>query len=346
MIRVLIVEDSPVMAQILKGVLESDSQLGVVGVAKDGLDALALTKKYKPDVITMDIHMPRMDGLEATKQIMAYCATPILILSSSVFREGTDKAFRALSYGAVDVLEKNIFETDPESKEAGKNLIEKVKLISRIHVISHPLAKIEERRKPTLPKIPLLKTAEKKIIGIVASTGGPQILLAILKLLPHELPCPIVVVQHISAGFTEGLVEWLDRETFLSVKIATNHEELRPGTVYVAPPAVQMLVTSTATLSFTQDKSMDGQKPSGTLLFESIAKTYGSNGLGILLTGMGTDGALGLKAIYEAKGHTLVQNEKSCTIYGMPHAAVEMGVVDEVLSPDEIALEILKWVIK
>lgn len=353
MIRVLIVEDSPLVAQMIKEILESDPQVGVLGIAKDGFEAIQLTKKLKPDVITMDIHMPRMDGFEATKQIMGYFPTPILILSSSVFKEGTEKAFLALSYGAVDVLEKNIYETDPANEEAGKALLAQVKLIARVRVIPHPLAKLEEHRKSAGAKLPILpnRSQTNKIVGLVASTGGPQILANLLKDFPENFPCPLLLVQHISAGFTEGLVEWLDHRSSLSVKLAKHHEEIEAGTVYVAPPGVHMGVTShgkgdVSNILLTHEAVIDGQKPSGTFMLQSLAKAYGAKSLGVLLTGMGADGALGLKAIYEAEGHTITQDEKSCTVYGMPRIAVEMGVVHEVLSPDQIVDAIVKWVLK
>lgn len=347
MIRVLIVEDSLVMAKLIAAILNSDSQIMVAGTAKDGEEAVRLAPKLRPDIITMDIHMPKMDGLEATKQIMAYSPIPILIFSSSVLvvEKGVDKVFKAMSYGALDVMEKNLFEGDKVDEKLKNELIKKIKFLSTVRVIPHPLAKIERRTRKLSPLLRgIKKETGEKIVGIVASTGGPQALAAILKALPKDFPTPIVMVQHISPGFAEGLVNWLNTESSLKVKMAENDEPLKPGTAYLAPTNLQMSVTLSKRVSLSSEPAVGGYCPSGTVLLQSIAETYGNTGIGVLLTGMGCDGVDGLKEIHDAKGYAIAQDEASSIIFGMPKAAINLGAADKVVSLDDMADQIMKWV--
>ncbi|MDP3980629.1 MAG: chemotaxis-specific protein-glutamate methyltransferase CheB [Chlamydiota bacterium] len=347
-IRVLIAEDSTVSAEIIKCVLEHDPQIRVIGVATNGVDVVAMTVEMKPDIITMDIHMPLMDGLEAVKQVMAYCPTPVLILSSSINSErNMDKVFKAISYGALDVMEKKVFEGYDVDDIFKKELIDKIKFLYKINVITHPLAKIEKSSgERHLHRIHTpVKTNVCSIIGIVASTGGPNALLKILKELPKKGVPPIVVVQHITHGFLEGLVEWLDRETSIQIKVAHDMDKLMPGIVYFAPDKFQMRISSEGNVHLCDEIIVDGHKPSGTVLLSSIAESFGARSLGIILTGMGGDGATGIKKIHEAGGRTIAQDEGSCIIYGMPKIAFKMGVVDEVLPIGEIAQRLLQYVI-
>lgn len=345
MIKVLIVEDSPLIAKLIFTILETDPAISVAGIARDGLEAIEMIKQLKPDLITMDIHLPKLDGVEVTKQVMAYHPTPILILTSSVFRVrgGVNEVFIAMSYGALDVIEKKVFEGDKIEERSKNELIEKVKLLSRIRVISHPLARLEAGRGN---RDNATSVAVEKIVGIVASTGGPQALLILLKALPRDFQASIVVVQHIASGFVEGLVDWLDREIPLKVKLASSGETLKGGTVYIAPTGLQMKVTKGRQIALlSKEPAVGGFCPSGTLLLESISEVYGSGGIGVVLTGMGRDGADGLKAIYKAKGRTIAQDEKSSAVFGMPKAAIDLGIVNEILPLDEIADRIVRWVV-
>lgn len=346
MIRVLIVEDSPLMAKLIAAILNTEPGILVAGIAKRGEDAIRITPRLKPDVITMDINMPGIDGLEATKQIMAFSPTPILILSSSVLHAKHEKtAFDAMSYGAMDVMEKKLFEGDEVDEASKADLINRIKLLSKVSVISHPMAKFESRkeRAPSLPKVSE-DMAEGKVVGIAASTGGPQALLEIFKALPKDFSVPIVVVLHISPGFVEGFAEWLDQNSNLHVKVAENNETLKRGTVYIAPTGLQMRVNRSRKIELRNEPLVGGHRPSGTVLLQSIAKEFGRQGLGIVLTGMGRDGADGLISVREANGHTIVQDEESSMIFGMPNAAIELDAADEVVPLDEIADQIIKWV--
>ncbi len=346
MIRVLIVEDSQVIAEILWKVLSNDSDIQIVGLARDGIQAIEMVRKFKPDLITMDIHMPRQDGLEATKEIMAYCPTPILILSASVFKFGTEKAFRALAYGALEVMDKHEFEIAAAEPESARALIEKIKMLAKIRVVTHPLAKLEKDRGFKLSKSSLFSGGTggvTRIAGIVASTGGPPALARIFKDLPKKLPVPIALVQHTSQGFSEGLADWLMRETGTLFKVAENGELMRNGIVYLAPTGRQMQISHDLQVQLSDAAEVDGQKPSGTVLLQSLARHFGAAAMGIILTGMGRDGAAGLKAMHDAGGYTIAQDEKSSVIFGMPRAAVELGAASRIIALNEIGAVARTW---
>jgi len=339
-IRVLVADDSPLMCKILTNILNSDPQILVVGVAHNGKEAVEVVSNLKPDIITMDIHMPVMDGLEATKQIMSYRPTPILIVSTSIFKVGMEKVFKAISYGALDVIDKGEIEAGG-NKETEKALIDKVKFLSGVRVIYHPLAKVEKDKESKTLSVPKLSSLER-IVAIASSTGGPQALLKILKSFPADFPCGIVIVQHITSGFVEGLVDWLDTECQLNVKVAEDSEEISPGVAYIAPCDVQMRVETHGRIKLSQEPPHDGHRPSGDILLESVARVYKSGAIGVILTGMGRDGAVGIKSIKHMFGQTIAQDEKSCVIFGMPKVAIEMNVVDKVLPLDKIAEEVVR----
>lgn len=347
MIRVLIVEDSSLMAKILAAILNTDPQIMVVGTAKDGVEAVGLAEKLKPNLITMDIHMPRMDGLEATKQIMAYFPTPILILSASVHRveHGVDKVFTALSYGALDVMEKKAFMGDEIDEQAKIELLEKIKLLARIRVISHPLAKIEKGQLGPMAKNKTPVTSNSgKAVGIVASTGGPQALSKMLKALPEKFSAPVFLVQHLPNGFVQGFADWLKQEVPLQVKVAEAGEKAQAGIIYLAPNDKHLKVGAGGILLLSHEAPVGFQRPSGDLLLQSIAEVYGANAMGIVLTGMGSDGAQGLKKIHDSKGFTLAQDEATSIVYGMPKVALELGGVDEIVPLLLIPEKIKNWV--
>ncbi|MBI2885176.1 MAG: chemotaxis-specific protein-glutamate methyltransferase CheB [Candidatus Omnitrophica bacterium] len=335
--RILIVDDSPFMRECLAQVVNTDPHLAVVGMAHDGVEAVDLVPKLHPDLVIMDINMPRMDGFEATKQIMAYHPTPILIVSSAAVNRGAERACQALGYGALDVLEREPLEVSGRPGVVGGELLRRINSLAQMHVITHPLARLE--RPPRLPaELPLpASVSEERIITVAASTGGPQAVLALLKMLPKALPCAVVVVQHISAGFTRGLVEWLEEEAQRPVRIAAHGARLEPGVVYVAPTDAHLRVVGQGLMRLTDEPPCGGQKPSGTLLFASAASAYQERAIGVILSGMGSDGADGLKQLKAAGGAVIAQDERTCVVFGMPKAAIELGVVDQVLPIDEIA---------
>jgi len=342
MIRVLVVEDSPLMCKILTTVMNSDPQILVVGVANNGKEAVELVPPLKPDIITMDMDMPVMDGFEATKQIMAYHPTPILIVSSSVFRLGMEKVFKAISHGALDVIDKSDLELVGD-KKSGEALISKIKFLTSVRVMDQPIVKLRNER-PVVDLKTSRKKVSDKIVALVASTGGPQALLKILKRLPEDFPCGIVIVQHITNGFLSGLVDWLTKECKIKIKIGEDSEEIRPGVAYIAPDNFHMRVAEGGKISLSNEPPNAGHRPSGDVLLESVARTYGKGSVGAILTGMGRDGAMGMKMIKQFQGSTIAQSEKSCVVFGMPNVAIEMNVIDKVLPLERIAEEIVLMV--
>jgi two-component system chemotaxis response regulator CheB len=290
----------------------------------------------------MDIDMPVMDGFEATKQIMANHPTPILIVSSAVFRVGMDKVFKAISHGALDIIDKSELELSG-GRKSGEALIAKIKFLNGIRVMHKPLVKSRSERSVVDLKAPI-KKASDKIVAIVASTGGPQALLEILKRLPEDFPCGIVIVQHITSGFLGGLVDWLTKECKIKVKIGEDSEKIEPGVAYIAPDNFQMRVGEGEKIRLSNEPAYGGHRPSGDILLESVARIYEKGSVATILTGMGRDGAIGMKAIKQFHGKTIAQNEKSCVVFGMPQAAIEMNIVDKVLPLERIAEEIVSMV--
>jgi len=342
MIRVLVADDSPLMCKLLTTVMNADPQILVVAAANNGKEAVELVPRLQPDIITMDMDMPVMDGLEATKQIMAYHPTPILIVSSSVFKLGMEKVFKAISHGALDVIDKSELEFIGD-KKCGETLIAKIKFLTSARVMDQSLVKFRHERSIVDLKAPKKKVSDK-IVAIVASTGGPQALLEILQRLPEDFPCGIVIVQHITSGFLSGLVDWLAKECNIQVKIGEDSEEIRPGVAYIAPDSFHMRIKEGGKISLSDEPANNGHRPSGDVLLESVAKTYGKGGVAAILTGMGRDGAMGMKAIKQSQGITVAQNEESCVVFGMPNAAIEMKVIDKVLPLERIAEEIVLMV--
>jgi two-component system chemotaxis response regulator CheB len=314
----------------------------VAAVANDGKEAVDLVPRLKPDIITMDIDMPVMDGLEATKQIMASTPTPILIVASTVFKPGMEKVFKAISHGALDIIDKKELELVGH-KKSGEALIAKIKFLTGVRVMGRPAARLR-KEKSVVDLRASRKEVSDKIVAVVASTGGPQALLEILKRLPEDFPCGIVIVQHITSGFLSGLVDWLNKECKIRVKIGEDSEEIQPGVAYMAPDNLQMRVEENGKISLSDEPAQGGHKPSGDVLLESVARTYGNGSVAAILTGMGRDGAMGMKAIKQCYGKTIAQNEKSCVVFGMPKAAVEMNVIDKVLPLESIAEEIVSIV--
>ncbi len=338
-IRVFVVEDSPLMCKILVTLLNHDPQILVVGVAMDGKEALDLLPHLKPDIMTLDMDLPVLDGLEVTRQVMSYHPTPILIVSSSVFKTGMEKVFRAISFGALDVLDKSDLIPKGEGK-SGEELIEKIKHLTRAKLLNRNLLRVREEKGGVEIKRPKSGFSQR-IVAMVASTGGPQALIKILRSLPEEFPCGILIVQHMASGFLTGMVDWLNKECRIKIKIGEDQEIIRPGVAYIAPDHFQMRVVEGGRISLSDEPPTNGHKPSGDVLLESVARVYGKGSIGVILTGMGKDGAMGMRMIKQFRGKTIAQDEKSCVVFGMPHAAIETGAVDRILPLEKIADELL-----
>lgn len=328
----LIVEDSLVATEMLRQILTSDPDIEVVGVAANGTDAVAAVRQLKPDLVTMDIHMPGMDGLEATEQIMAYTPTPILVVSSSVYSEGMGRAFDALTLGALDVMKKPEPRDWADLPHIARDIISRVKILANVRVVTH----IRGRRPKPIEAPDAGGVARRSMIAVASSTGGPSALLDVLGRLPKDLPVPLVVAQHIADGFVPGLVNWLDSGCSIRCVTATDGDVPEPGVAYFAPTGANTVFDGRA-LRIVAAKANQLYIPNGDALFESVADNVRSGAVGVVLTGMGADGASGLARIRAAGGATIAQDEASCTVFGMPKVAVEMGAAEQVLPVTAIA---------
>jgi two-component system chemotaxis response regulator CheB len=341
MIKALVVEDSPVVRELLVHILNADPQVQVVAAACDGQKALEAVASLKPDVITMDINMPLMNGFEATRRIMETWPTPIVIVSGSWDLREVETTFQALDAGALAALPRPRGIGHPEHASSARELVQTVKLMSEVRVVRRrPRAQNGEAApSPPLPVSarPKPQEAEIQVVAIGASTGGPPVLMAVLSRLPKDFPVPIVVVQHMAAGFIQGFAEWLQHATGRPVQLAAQNERLLPSHVYVAPDSFQMKVTMGGRICLASDGPENGVCPSVSCLFRSVVEAYGSRAAGVLLTGMGRDGAEELKLMKERGAVTIAQDKESSVVFGMPGEAVKLDAATYVLSPNQIA---------
>ena len=335
MIKVLIAEDSPVVREFLVHILGSDPDIRIVGTANDGEEALEAVKRFRPDVITMDIHMPKMDGLEATRRIMETCPTPIVVVSGSADQHENTMTFRAMEAGALAVLRRPNGIGHPDYEDNAKELVQTVKLMAEVRVVRRwP----KTRREPLSPARPVAgETATIKMIAIGASTGGPPVLQTILAMLPRDLPVPVVIVQHMASGFIASFAEWLAQSSGMPVHVATHGEHLVPGHAYVAPDEFQMKIEHGGRVALTRDEPESGLRPSVSYLFRSLAEVYGGGIVAGLLTGMGRDGATELRLLREKGAITFAQDKESSVVHGMPGEAIRLDAATYVLAPDKIA---------
>ncbi len=339
-VRVLIVDDSLVAREMLAQILATDPYIEVVGMATNGEEAVTMTAELRPDLITMDIHMPKMDGLIATERIMAYTPTPILVVSSSVYGEGMGRAFDALESGALEVIKKPEPREWADLERIGRDVIRKVRLLSRVRVITHIKGKRAGRIvAPPMLGVDVVRREGPALIAIGSSTGGPSALLNILGRLPADIPVPIVVAQHIADGFIPGLVNWLDSGCKLRVAAAEDGAIAKPGVAHFAPTGLNLAMDGTR-MRFREPTAGQLYIPSADTLFQSVARSFGRTAIGVLLTGMGADGALGLKEMHDAGASTIAQDEATSAVYGMPKAAKEIGAAGVVLPVHEIATEL------
>ncbi len=332
-IRTLVVDDSPFARELIMDILSTDKEIKVVGEAANGMEATQKVRDLKPDIVTIDIEMPVMNGIDAIEEIMAANAVPILVVTT---RGDAKTAYDAISRGALDIVVK------PDvSREGAREFIDKIKLLSRIKVITHIRRKALREVTP-VEKLSFGGGEIDRVVAIAASTGGPEALSIILSSLPAGFPCPVVIAQHISDGFVAGMAEWLRKLSKLSVKSPAEGEPLLPGTVYIAPSETHMEITGAKTIMFAERQEKDIYHPSCDRLLLSAARVFGPRCIGVILTGMGSDGASGMEKIRKAGGITIAQDERTSIVFGMPKIAIEKGCIDKVLPIEEISGEIVR----
>lgn len=350
-IRVVIADDSPFVCRLLASYLRSDPEIEVVGIAQDGKQAIEMVTRLRPSAVTLDLGMPVVDGLEALKHIMHKQPTPVIVISG-ISNESATCTLQALEAGAVDFILKYTPGTDTNPEALRQEIITKVRAASRIRVIRS--LKVQNAGTGNRVNLPVHRLAGRKagesgpppeanrlvgggVIVVGASTGGPVALRELIGSLPGDLRATVLVVQHMPAMFTKVLALQLNRAVTLKVKEAESGDPLEPGTVLIAPGGYHMLVGPDSRIRLSEGPEIEGHRPSVDVTMQSVAQLYGSRTKGVLLTGMGKDGSMGLLSIRSRGGRTFVQDAASCVVNGMPQSAIDLGVVDCVAPPQEIA---------
>ncbi len=338
-ISVLVVDDSKVAQMLLVHILESDPEIRVVGAVSDGQAALEFLEEHVPDVILMDIHMPGMDGFEATRRIMETQPVPIIVCTATTDPKEVATTFRVMEAGALACVEKPVGREHADFDQIAAHLRQTVKLMSEVKVVRR-WARARLAPAPTPVARPVASSrapAEIKVIGFGASTGGPQVLQEILASLPKAFPVPILIVQHIAHGFLPGLAEWLNQTTGFQIHVGAHGVWPLPGHVYLAPDDFHMGISVSGRILLTKEEPENGLRPAVSYLFRSLAEVCGPGAVGVLLTGMGKDGAAELKLMKDSGAVTIAQDRESSIVHGMPREAIEIGGATHVLAADKIA---------
>ena len=351
-IRVLVADDSTFMCKVLKEIINSDPQLEVAGQARDGREAVALAESLKPDVITMDINMPHLDGLQATELIMSQHPRPIVIVSSES-REGAASSLRALELGAIDFVPKPSSGIDLDMRNVREELTRKLKMAAKVHVVrtatrakvdvppARPVAPVPPPRRPS----PVDQNGNRiPIVVIAASTGGPAAVMRVVSNLPRNLQAAVLLVLHMPGAFTKPFISQLSEVSQLPVKEAEQNEAMQAGTIYLCPGSHHVRLSFTGKLNLDPGDRIDGYRPCADVAVESVAAHTRSATVAVVLTGMGNDAAKGVKFAKAAGGYVIAQDEATSMIFGMPAEAIKTGAVDEILPLDEISIAIEKRV--
>lgn len=345
-IRLLIVDDSALMRKIIRQMAESDPDIEVAGVARDGLEGTEMAASLAPDVITMDIEMPRMNGLEALAVIMSKTPTPVIMLSS-LTAEGARSTFAALEAGAVDYIAKNLATSSFDLMKVRDDLVSKIKAVARRKVRALSPAGVK-RLEPVASVKKSFATQKMAFVAIGASTGGPRALQEVISSLPGDMTTGFLVAIHMPGAFTGAFAERLNEISALTVKEASTGDKVLPGRVLLTPGGRQTRIRKRGLMDFyveVSDEPKDSlYKPCVDIAMKSVAECYPGRSLGVILTGMGHDGLEGMRLIKERGGKTLAQNEQTCTVYGMPKAVVDAGIADKTAPLDMIAAEILNMI--
>ena len=347
MINVLVVDDSAFMRKAISTMLDKDPGIKVVGMAKDGQEGLEMVRKLNPDVVTMDIEMPKMDGLTALRHIMMEAPRPVLMVSS-LTTEGAEATLKAMELGAVDFIPKQLSKVSLDIVKIEKDLIDRVKTVAarkmrhvrpRPAAAPRPAAKVAARPAPPPTGRPV-----RDVVAIGVSTGGPPVVQQVLSSLPENFPASIVIAQHMPAAFTGPFAKRLDSVSKITVKEAETGDVLRPGHAFVAPGGKHIVLdqkVSRVDVVVTEQPADALYKPSANVLISSVAQAVGKRGLGVILTGMGSDGCEGVRDLKERGGRALAQSDSTCVVYGMPKAIVDENLADEIVDLDDMAESIL-----
>lgn len=339
MIKVLVVEDSATVREYLANILDSEPGIEVIGTAADGREAIEFVGREKPDVIAMDVNMPKMNGIEATRRIMETKPVPIVIFSGIWNPKEVETTFHAMEAGALAAVQKPRGIGHPDHEDTVRNLVQKIRLMSEIKLVrrlsryagnrgvSRSAPSVSSRRQAVMPRI--------RMVAVGASTGGPPVLHGILGALPEDFPVPLMIVQHIAPGFIKGMVGWISETSRLELKVASDGETPLPGHAYFAPDGRNMGVGKDGKVLLGAGNG-NTACPSASHLFRSVSEVYGSEAVGVLLTGMGSDGARELKLMKDRGAVTIIQDKESSTVYGMPGVAEEIGAASYILSPGKI----------
>jgi two-component system chemotaxis response regulator CheB len=334
-IRVLLVEDSPVQMQMLSFILEEAGEFEIVGTAADGVEAVERTGELRPDIVLMDCHMPRANGIEATQRIMERFPTPIVIVSASLRADDVHLTFEAIRSGALAVMSKPPAFSAPDHERQKAEMITTLRLMSEVKVVGRRIVKRPDIAIPQ--KTLAVSPYRMDMLAIAGSTGAPSVIADILTAIAPTLNCPVLIVQHIARGFIAGFGGWLMQKSGLTVTLPADGVPAQPRYVYLAPDDTHMGIDRDGRIRLSASEPEDGFQPSASYLFRSVAQAYGPHAMGVLLTGMGRDGASGLLEMRRAHGLTAVQDEASCVVFGMPREAIRFGAAQHVLAPPHLA---------
>ncbi len=346
-IRVLIVDDSAFMCRVLESIISAEPNMEVAGCARDGREAVAMAKSARPDVITMDINMPHMDGLQATEAIMATNPLPIVIVSSES-RNGAGPTLKALELGAVDFVAKPSSGVDLDMESIRDDLVRKLRMAAKVRVVRTAGRATQAVTAPTFAPAPATGgggSARVPVVVIAASTGGPQTLMRLLPSFPQDFPAAVLLIQHMPGTFTSQFTTQLAEVSSIRTKDAENGEFVQPRTLYVCPGSHHLRVSPTGRITLDDGPRVNGYRPSADLAMETVAAYAGRQAIGVVLTGMGNDGARGVQALKAAGGHVIAQDEATAVIFGMPSEAIKTGAVDQILALDAIYAGIEKRVL-